>query len=226
MSRASLRPSHPLSQVLLLTFTKNLVTLQLEDHSWQGSEVFVVSPTIRIDDDVFDELKKHAEPFVDTPNTVLRRILGLGEVGMEQSGSGSDVSLAPEEKATLKRIGAATPRTTRQRRRRTKPTRPSRAKTGTILAESEYELPLLEIIAEHGGRAAAREVLDELETRLGDQLTDVDRQELTTGNVRWRNRAQFVRLRLIEQGDMVKDSPRGVWEISEQGRRRITADAA
>ena len=37
-----------------------------------------MSPTIRIDDDVFDALKKHAEPFVDTPNTVLRRILGLG----------------------------------------------------------------------------------------------------------------------------------------------------
>ena len=36
-----------------------------------------MSPTIRIDDDVFDELKKHAEPLVDTPNTVLRRLLGL-----------------------------------------------------------------------------------------------------------------------------------------------------
>ena len=36
-----------------------------------------MSPTIRIDDDVFDELKGHAEPFVDTPNSVLRRLLGL-----------------------------------------------------------------------------------------------------------------------------------------------------
>ncbi len=176
---------------------------------------------IRIDEDVFDELKKHAEPFVDTPNTVLRRLLGLGEVGAEGNGN-SEVEL--EERAGSRAAPEA--QRTRQRRRRTKPTRPPRAKTGTILPESEYEIPMLEVISEHGGRAAAREVLDELETRLDGRLTEVDREELASGDVRWRNRAQFVRLRLVEQGDMVKDSPRGVWEISDKGRRRIAADAA
>src|SRR4051812_11162508 len=34
-------------------------------------------PTIRIDDDVYESLKKKAEPFVDTPNSVLRRMLDL-----------------------------------------------------------------------------------------------------------------------------------------------------
>ena len=32
-------------------------------------------PTIRIDDDVFEGLKKLAEPFVDSPNSVVRRLL-------------------------------------------------------------------------------------------------------------------------------------------------------
>ena len=36
-----------------------------------------MSPTIRIDNEVLDKLKEHAEPFVDTPNSVLRRILEL-----------------------------------------------------------------------------------------------------------------------------------------------------
>jgi len=36
-----------------------------------------MAPTIRIDDQVFEELKKRAEPFVDSPNDVLRRLLGL-----------------------------------------------------------------------------------------------------------------------------------------------------
>ena len=36
-----------------------------------------MSPTIRIDGEVLDKLKEHARPFVDTPNSVLRRILGL-----------------------------------------------------------------------------------------------------------------------------------------------------
>lgn len=183
-----------------------------------------MSPTIRIDEDVFDELKKHAEPFVDTPNTVLRRILGLGESGVESNNGSGGVAHEIADGVAMR--GSAEPRATRPRRRRAKVTRPPRAKTGTILSESMYELPMLEIINEHGGRAAAREVLDELETRLNGQLTEADRQELSSGDLRWRNRAQFVRLRLVERGDMVKDSPRGVWEISEQGRRRVTAGAA
>lgn len=35
--------------------------------------------TIEIDEDVWNLLKKHAEPFIDTPNNVLRRLLGLDE---------------------------------------------------------------------------------------------------------------------------------------------------
>src|SRR4051794_8880819 len=34
-------------------------------------------PTVRIDDEVLEALKAEAEPFVDTPNTVIRRLLGL-----------------------------------------------------------------------------------------------------------------------------------------------------
>jgi hypothetical protein len=112
-----------------------------------------MSPTIRIDDDVFEELKKHAEPFVDTPNTVLRRLLKLGETGPAEMNVADDIS---EELA--QRHSPAVPRTVRQRRR--KAARPPRAKKGSILHESAYELPMLLILSEHVGRAAAREVID------------------------------------------------------------------
>jgi 5-methylcytosine-specific restriction protein A len=36
-----------------------------------------MAPTIRIDDDVYSWLQDRAEPFIDTPNAVLRRIAGL-----------------------------------------------------------------------------------------------------------------------------------------------------
>jgi len=36
-----------------------------------------MSPTIRIDDEVFKELQGRAQPFVDTPNDVIRRLLDL-----------------------------------------------------------------------------------------------------------------------------------------------------
>jgi len=35
-------------------------------------------PTIRVDDDVYAWLQKQARPFEDTPNSVLRRVAGLG----------------------------------------------------------------------------------------------------------------------------------------------------
>ena len=34
-------------------------------------------PVIRVDDEVWQQLQRRAEPLVDTPNSVLRRILGL-----------------------------------------------------------------------------------------------------------------------------------------------------
>ncbi len=36
-----------------------------------------MSPTIRVDDEVYARLQAEAKPFVDTPNSVLRRLLGL-----------------------------------------------------------------------------------------------------------------------------------------------------
>ena len=36
-----------------------------------------MAPTIRVDDDVFAALQERAQPFVDTPNSVLRRLLDL-----------------------------------------------------------------------------------------------------------------------------------------------------
>src|SRR5437868_1387647 len=36
-------------------------------------------PTLRVDDEVYSKLQEKAVAFVDSPNTVLRRILGLDE---------------------------------------------------------------------------------------------------------------------------------------------------
>jgi 5-methylcytosine-specific restriction protein A len=44
-------------------------------------------PQIRIDDEVYRALQKQAEPFRDTPNDVLRRLLGLND--------GSAIALKP-----------------------------------------------------------------------------------------------------------------------------------
>lgn len=42
-----------------------------------------MAPTIRIDEEVYSWLKGHARPFEDTPNSVLRRLAGLGSHGTD-----------------------------------------------------------------------------------------------------------------------------------------------
>ena len=171
---------------------------------------------IQIDEEVWELLKERAEPFVDTPNSVIRRLL---ELPVATNGQVDGAAAAVGEAV---RAGTTRPRTRGRKARRRSNSVP-RAQTGTILADDEYELPILAILDEHGGRAPTREVLDALGERLGDRLMPADHESLASGDIRWRNRAQFVRLHLIESGDMQKGSPRGLWEITDKGRDRLVA---
>lgn len=93
------------------------------------------------------------------------------------------------------------------------------------MPESEYEIPILRFLEERGGRAPSREVVEAVGEALDGKLTELDRQELKSGDIRWENRTAFVRLRLVERGELVKKSPRGTWEITDRGRERLQAEA-
>jgi hypothetical protein len=201
-----------------------------------------MSPTIRVSDDVYEHLQQHAEPFVDTPDSVLRRLLGLeGQEPQEQSADerSSSAKAVQGTRSAQDRPSVATARTNgagdvsgsassparaRTRRRSANKgdaARPARAPRGSLLNENAYEVPILHVLVERGGRAGKNEVLDALEPLLGDELTELDRTPLASGEIRWRNRAQFVRLRLVQRGEMKADSPRGIWELAEAGRSRV-----
>jgi restriction endonuclease Mrr len=67
------------------------------------------------------------------------------------------------------------------------------------------------------GQAHATEITNAVGKRLADRLTELDREKLDSGEVRWRNRVQFTRLRLKERGLLASDSPRGIWKITPAG---------
>ena len=146
---------------------------------------------IEVDEEVFGELQKRAAPLIDTPNSVMRRELGL-DAPTEQDGRRGPMRAKAE-----------------------------RAPFGTLLPEKEYERPILEVLVEAGGSAPSREVTKAVGERLADRLTELDRQTLTSGEIRWANRVHFTRLRMVEQGLLKRDSPRGTWEISEEGRAAL-----
>jgi hypothetical protein len=172
--------------------------------------------TIEIDADVWEALKADAEPFVDSPNDVLRRKFGLDET---PAGDEPDAS-----KPTSARSSARHSRRRASRRASSngRPAGRKRAPRGSLLPEEAYELPILRVLHQHGGRAPASEVIDEVGGIVADRLTPLDRDTLSTGGLRWQKRVQFSRLRLVERGLVKRDSPRGVWEISDDGRRALS----
>lgn len=162
--------------------------------------------SIRVDQEVWEALQAAAEPLIDTPNSVLRRKLGLAQR--------RDNEPPPRERSSRSRRRGASVNGNRARR--------PRAPRGSLLPESEYELPILEVLGRYGGRVPAREVIDEVGKIIGSRLTELDHEQLQTGGRRWEKRVQFTRLRLVERGLLAKDSPRGVWEITDDGRRALS----
>jgi hypothetical protein len=150
---------------------------------------------IEVDPEVMGALKDLAEPFVDTPNSVLRRLLLDGGF----TGNGSPRSRPPSGD------------------------RGGRASPGSILSEREYELPLLEELRQRGGRGPATEVTEAVGERLRERLTELDKGRLDSGEVRWRNRVHFTRLRLRKLGLLEPSRQRGVWELTERGREAAEA---
>jgi hypothetical protein len=182
-----------------------------------------------IDDDVFAALQSLAEPLVDDVNSVLRRLLGLDDSRPAATNGETGAALSVVE--PLRAHGE--PPQSRTRRRATATSKAKRAKgsskarapRGSLLPEAEYELPMLRYIAEAGGRAPASEVVEAVGAALADRLTATDHESLASGEIRWKSRVQFVRLKLIREGAMTKDAPRGVWEITQLGRERVESAA-
>jgi len=53
------------------------------------------------------------------------------------------------------------------------------------------------------------------------QLTPNDWLKNKSGVVRWKNRVAWRRFRLVQMGLLKPNSPRGIWEISDRGRRAL-----
>lgn len=165
---------------------------------------------IDVDDDVLEHLKANAEPFVDTPNTVLRRLLGIdGRTAVKETGTSRQAQTRKSHDVQA-----------RGKRKNVKPAR-TRAASGTLLPEERYETPMLRALVEAGGQAPYREIVDAVGRELKDDLLPADFESLNSGAIRWQSRLQFVRLRLIERGFLDKDTPRGIWGITEAGRQAL-----
>lgn len=95
-------------------------------------------------------------------------------------------------------------------------------KKGVITSRDVFCEPLLEVLVEFGGSGPTAEILDRLGKKMKGILKPVDYEALKSDSnmVRWRNTAQWARDKMANRdGRMKKGSPRGIWEISDKGRK-------
>jgi hypothetical protein len=151
-------------------------------------------PNTFLSSPTYERLLKRVVSFDDQPEDVIVRLL--------------------DEVAGIEGDGSSSIRT---------PERRSRAAPGSVLPIEAYFVPILETIERAGGAAPTNDVIDALEERMRDLLTERDHEPQQSGQIRWRSRARFARLRMKERGLLSDSSHRGVWEITAAGRRFLAA---
>ena len=92
---------------------------------------------------------------------------------------------------------------------------------GDLLDRREYDLRILEVLESMGGSGYAPDVVEAVGKLVADRLTSNDWLKNKSGVVRWKNRVMWRRFNLVQMGLLKSDSPRGTWEISEDGRRAL-----
>ncbi|MCS7005918.1 MAG: winged helix-turn-helix domain-containing protein [Cytophagales bacterium] len=87
--------------------------------------------------------------------------------------------------------------------------------------EKEFRIPILRALVKLGGSAKTSNVLNEVYEEVKHKLKTADFEELPSGGkkIRWRNAACWERKSMVEEGLLERYSPRGIWTITEKGRK-------
>jgi hypothetical protein len=149
--------------------------------------------TIEIDEEIYRRLFSYSEGFDDTVNDVIRRLLNRIDTG------GPDASVAPPRRRTTRYI-----------------------KRGERTPQEAFDLPILRALEGLGGSGSVRQVLEVVGREMSAHFNEADLLPLpSTGEPRWRNAARWDRQTLVDRGLLDAASPRGIWQLTEDGRRYL-----
>lgn len=103
-----------------------------------------------------------------------------------------------------------------------------RSQTGSKLPKGiktpgiRYRYPILQALVDLGGQGKTSIVLERVYEQMKDSFVPADLEELSSVETpRWNNTARWERYKMVKKGLLRKDSPNGVWEISEKGREYL-----
>jgi predicted CopG family antitoxin len=155
-------------------------------------------PTIRVDEDVFEGLQKLARPFVDSPSSVIRRLL-------EEKGV-----IATEARARLRDASIDAPQ------------------RGSLTPQSVYEQFLLHVLEkDFKGKGHKRDVTNAVIRRMMAEgfIRAPEQEMVATGETRAENTITWGRNALKDRGYISRQSARGTWELTPEGRSAARAIA-
>ena len=102
-----------------------------------------------------------------------------------------------------------------------------RLQRGARTPEDAFYQPILKVLNGSDGSAKINDVLAKVEQLMRGVLTQVDYESLPSDPdiVRWRNTAQWARSTMVREGLLKSTSLRGVWEITDSGRKYLTEES-
>ncbi len=152
-------------------------------------------PTIRVDPEVFEGLQKLARPFVDSPSSVIRRLLEDRGILPQRTDPGQPA-----------RPQASGP--------------PSEPVAVGLTPQPVYEKYLLwALLRQPGGRAHKRDATHEVVKRMMQDrhIGAADQELVATGETKAENTITWARNALKERGLISRTSPRGIWQLTPEG---------
>lgn len=176
----------------------------------------------------FEMLQEEIDRFLEEPNKEIIELTKEGKYGNVQylSKMGKEIGEFKEKVRTLFKEWKVLNNTIIDYKFKNintmQNTRAENKKLGKGLKKSEnaYTIPILESLVELGGSAPPKLVLDKVHDKTRNILNSYDYEPISSSNeIRWRNTARWCRYNLVSKALLKDDSPLGVWEISDKGRR-------
>src|SRR3990172_909193 len=145
---------------------------------------------ITISEESYAALQTLAEPLVDTPDTVIARLVRAyrSPAKTEHAREPADVRHQVSRNGVRARRGEATPR-------------------------QAYRDALLKVLRDAGGELETAKAIEGVGNLLKDRLRPVDMAKLRTGEERWINSIRFARKDLVDQGRLDGRAPHGIWRL-------------
>jgi len=102
-----------------------------------------------------------------------------------------------------------------------------RLQRGVRTPEDAFYQPILKVLNESGGSAKVNDILAKVKQLMSGVLTQVDYEPLPSQpeTPRWSNAAQWARNTMVKEGLLKSNSPWGIWEITDAGRKYLTEES-